>query len=108
VTAAVRLAAVAIMAFAAAALGACGGGSDPARAGELSPIRLLHSPPVGRLSAQQLRDLSMECEKYPPRGPDRGRFDAAYCEEAIAAWSDSPLQLVVIPAQATVGAGGTR
>ncbi len=26
----------------------------------------------------------------------RGRYDAEYCEEAIAAWGDSPLQIVVI------------
>jgi hypothetical protein len=77
---------------AAMALCACRGGS-----GDLAPIRLLHSPPVSRQSPQQLRALSMECEQYPPHGAFRGRFDAAYCEEAIAAWADSPLQLVVIP-----------
>jgi hypothetical protein len=73
----------------------CGGpGGD---SGELAPLRLTHSPPVARLDPQQLRSLSMECEKYPPNNSMRGRYDAAYCEEAIAAWGDSPLQMVVIP-----------
>jgi hypothetical protein len=26
----------------------------------------------------------------------RGRYDAAYCEEAMAAWADAPLQMVTI------------
>jgi hypothetical protein len=73
------------------ALCGCGNPSD------LTPIRLRHSPPIGQLSAQQLRSLSMECEQYPDHQWARGRFDAAYCEAAIAAWSDSPLQLVVVP-----------
>ena len=63
---------------------------------ELAPIRLTHSPPVARLDPQQLRSLSMECEQYSPNNSMRGRYDAAYCEEAIAAWGDSPLQMVVI------------
>ena len=63
---------------------------------ELAPIRLAHSPPVARLDAQQLRSLSMECEQYSPNNSMRGRYDAAYCEEAIAAWGDSPLQMVII------------
>jgi hypothetical protein len=70
---------------------ACGGA-------DLGPVRLRHSPPVERLTPQQLRALSMECEQYPPKQAFRGRYDAAYCEAAIAAWGDSPLQLVVIPA----------
>jgi hypothetical protein len=73
---------------------ACCGCGNP---GDLAPIRLLHSPPIASLSPQQLRALSMECEKYPSHQWARGRFDAAYCEAAIAAWADSPLQLVVIP-----------
>ena len=39
----------------------------------------------------------MECEKYAPEKSARGPYEAAYCEEAIAAWSDSPLQMVPIP-----------
>jgi hypothetical protein len=38
----------------------------------------------------------MECEKYVADKSARGPYDAAYCEEAIAAWSDSPLQIVPI------------
>jgi hypothetical protein len=63
---------------------------------DLTPIRLRHSPPVARLDAQQLRTLSMECEKYSPHGSMRGPYDAAYCEEAIAAWGDSPLQMIIV------------
>ncbi len=64
---------------------------------ELAPIRLRHAPPVVRLNPQELRALSMDCEKYPPNHSMRGPYDAAYCEEAIAAWGDSPLQMVIIP-----------
>jgi hypothetical protein len=56
--------------------------------------KLIHSPPITQLAAQQLRSLSMECEKYAPDKSTRGPYDAAYCEDAIAAWADSPLQLV--------------
>jgi hypothetical protein len=63
---------------------------------ELVPIRLLHSPAVGGLNPQQLQALARECEKYPSNGWARGRYDAAYCEEAIAAWGDSPLQMVIV------------
>ena len=56
--------------------------------------KLIHGPPVTQLSAEQLRSLSMECEKYVPDKAARGPYDAAYCEDAIAAWSDSPLQMV--------------
>jgi hypothetical protein len=69
----------------------CSGNGD-----ELAPIRLAHSPPVARLDPQQLRSLSMECEQYSPNNSMRGRYDAAYCEQAIAAWGDSPLQMVII------------
>jgi len=48
------------------------------------------------MSAEQMRSLSMECEKYVPDKSARGPYDAAYCEEAIAAWSDSPLQMLPI------------
>jgi hypothetical protein len=75
-----------------AALAGCRGKSE-----DLAPVRLLHSPPIARLTAQQLRTLSLECEKYSPNGAMRGRYDAAYCAEATAAWGDSPLQMVIIP-----------
>lgn len=74
-----------------AAFAGCGG--DPK---DLTALRLRHGPPIGRLSTAQLRALSMECEQYSPKNSMRGRYDAAYCEEAIAAWGDSPLQIVVI------------
>jgi hypothetical protein len=80
-----------LLIFSAACIG-CGGGSP-----DIAPLRLGHSPPVKRLTPQQLRDLSMECQKYPPRDSMRGRYDAAYCEDAIAAWGDEPLQIVTIP-----------
>jgi hypothetical protein len=58
--------------------------------------RLIHTPPIAQLAAEQLRSLSMDCEKYVPDKSTRGPYDAAYCEEAIAAWSDSPLQMLPI------------
>jgi hypothetical protein len=78
--------------------GSNGSGGDSR---ELVPLRLTHSPPVARLDPQQLRSLSMECERYAPNNSMRGRYDAAYCEQAIAAWGDSPLQMVVIPPATT-------
>jgi len=74
-----------------AACPGCGGD-----AADLAPIRLTHGPPIGRLNAQQLRSLSMECEKYSVNGSMRGRYDAAYCSDAMAAWADAPLQMVPI------------
>src|ERR1700676_2801178 len=50
--------------------------------------KLIHGPPITQLAAEQLRSLSMECEKYVPDESARGPYDAAYCEDAIAAWSD--------------------
>jgi hypothetical protein len=38
----------------------------------------------------------MECEKYPAVGSMRGRYDAAYCSAAMAAWADAPLQMVPV------------
>ena len=38
----------------------------------------------------------MECEKYSPDKSSRGPYEAAYCEQAMAAWGDSPLQIVII------------
>jgi hypothetical protein len=55
---------------------------------------LIRSPPIAQLAAEQLQSLSMECQKYSPDQSSRGPYDAAYCEEAIAAWADSPLQML--------------
>jgi len=70
-------------------LAGCGRNSE-----DLAPIRLIHTPPVRQMTAEQLRSLSMECEKYSRNESMRGRYEAAYCEDAIAAWGDSPLQIV--------------
>lgn len=79
------------------ALSGCGGGSGPAVVPPQSgAATLIHSPPIKQLSDQQLRSLSMECEKYSADISARGPYDAAYCEAAIAAWADAPLQLVPI------------
>ena len=74
-----------------ASLGLAGCGRNSA---DLAPIRLTHQPSVSQLTAEQLRALSMDCEKYRRHDSARGRYDAAYCEDAIAAWSDAPLQMV--------------
>lgn len=66
---------------------------------------LIHTPALRELNPKQLRALSMECEKYLPGQMARGPYDAAYCEAAIAAWSDSPIQMILIPA-APPGVGG--
>src|ERR1700722_3851415 len=71
--------------------------SSPAAPSQPPGPTLIHSPPIAQLPAAQLRSLSMECEKYVPDKSARGPYDAAYCEEAIPAWSDSPLQIVPIP-----------
>ena len=83
-----------LLVFCGAALAGCGGDS-----GDVAPLRLGHSPPIGQMTAQQLRSLSMECERYSPSNSMRGRYDAEYCEAAIAAWGDSPLQIVTIHEQ---------
>jgi hypothetical protein len=70
---------------------------QPAAPGQPAAPRLIHSPPIRQLVPEQLRALSMECEKYAPEKSARGPYEAAYCEEAIAAWSDSPLQMIPIP-----------
>ena len=85
-----------------AGLAACGGRGDSAA---LEPLRLLHDPPIKELTAQQLRALSMDCEAYPRHQAMRGRYDAAYCEAAMAAWADSPLQMLIIPPAAPPPAG---
>jgi hypothetical protein len=77
--------------LAAAALSGCG-----RKTGDIAPLRLRHTPPVAELSAEQLRSLSMECDSYSPHEGMRGRYDAAYCDEAMAAWADAPLQMVTV------------
>jgi hypothetical protein len=49
------------------------------------------------MTPEQLRALSIDCEKYPPKDSMRGRYDGRYCEDAIAAWGDSPLQMITVP-----------
>jgi hypothetical protein len=80
-----------------AALAGCGGDSAPPRPPDPPASRFIHSPVISRLNPEQLRALSMDCEKYSPDGTSRGPYDIAYCENAIAAWGDSPLQMVTIP-----------
>jgi hypothetical protein len=48
----------------------------------------------------------MDCEKYSPDGSSRGPYDIAYCENAIAAWGDSPLQMVTIPQSVVIPPNG--
>jgi hypothetical protein len=75
---------------------AAGCGRDAA---DIAPVRLRHDPPIARLTAEQLRSLSMECERYAPKDSMRGRYDAKYCDDAMAAWGDSPLQMVTLPGE---------
>jgi len=95
-----RTSALAICAAGLAIVAAAAGcGKTGGHSAELAPLKLRHSPPVGLLTREQLRSLSMECEQYPQNRSMRGRYDAAYCDEAIAAWADSPLQMVTIPVE---------
>jgi hypothetical protein len=84
-----------ILLIAFAALAGCGRDSGQSAVPKQPAVpRLIHSPPITQLAPQQLRSLSMECQKYSPDKSTRGPYDAAYCEDAIAAWADSPLQIV--------------
>src|SRR5712671_4350908 len=87
---------IVLIVFSAASSGCGRDSGQTALPGQAAAPRLIHSPPIAKMSADQLRSLSMECEKYVPDKSARGPYDAAYCEEAIAAWSDSPLQIVPI------------
>ena len=80
-----------------ATLAGCGSHSGQPQRPDPPTSRFIHSPPISRLDPTQLRALSMDCEKYSPDGASRGPYDIAYCENAIAAWGDSPLQMVTIP-----------
>jgi hypothetical protein len=89
-----------LMAF--AAMTGCDSGrstvpKQSAAPGQAAVPRLIHSPPIAQLAPEQLRSLSMECEKYSQDKSARGPYEAAYCEAAIAAWADSPLQIVPVP-----------
>lgn len=83
-------------ALASALVSACGGAAPPSAQPAAKPEvpKLIHSPPLAKLNDQQLRSLSMDCEKYVPDGTTRGPYDAAYCEAAIAAWADAPIQML--------------
>jgi hypothetical protein len=74
-------------------LAACSRAPAPQAADEPTHI---HSPPIKQLDLKQLKALSMECEKYLPGQFARGPYDAAYCQAAIDAWGDAPLQMVRI------------
>jgi hypothetical protein len=74
-------------------LAACSRAPAP-QADEPTHIR---TPPISQLGLKQLKALSMECEKYLPGQFARGPYDAAYCQAAIDAWGDAPLQMVRIP-----------
>jgi hypothetical protein len=87
-----RLAALPLAGAFAALLFGCGAGSKPPPA----EPKGIHSPPLAQLTSQQLRALSMQCQQYTPDQSMRGPYDAGYCEKAIAAWSDAPLQLIQI------------
>jgi hypothetical protein len=76
-------------------LGACSRAPPAPRADE--PI-LVHSPPIKQLDLKQLKALAIECDKYLAGQFARGPYDAAYCQAAIDAWGDAPLQMVRIPA----------
>ena len=76
----------------------CGRGSPPPPS--VSPY--MHSPPIKQLSREQLHALSTECEKYPESSTQRGPYDAAYCRDAVDAWSDAPLESVGVFGPAAV------
>jgi hypothetical protein len=86
-----------VLAAVGAMLSGCGTPSgQPSRSVQAVESKFIHSPPIQQLTPQQLRSLSMDCQKYSPDKSSRGPYDTAYCEDAIAAWSDSPLELVIV------------
>jgi hypothetical protein len=78
-------------------LGLAGCGQAPAPPAAKS--RLINAPPIAKLTPNQLHGLATRCDRYPPDGPARGPYDAKYCEAAISAWSDSPIQMLRLPDQ---------
>jgi len=81
--------------FLAGILAACS--RAPAPQARENEATLIHTPPIKQLDLRRLKALSMECEKYFPGQFARGPYDAAYCQAAIDAWGDAPLQMVRIP-----------
>jgi hypothetical protein len=81
-------------------LGVAACGQAPAPPAATS--RLINTPPIAMLTPDQLHGLATRCGRYPPQGPARGPYDAAYCEAAIAAWSDSPIQMLRLSDQRAV------
>jgi hypothetical protein len=71
-------------------MAACGQAPAPPAA----TSRLINTPPIAKLTPAQLHGLATRCGRYSPDGPARGPYDARYCEAAIAAWSDSPIQML--------------
>jgi hypothetical protein len=71
---------------------------SPAPQAQADEPTLIHTPPIKQLDLRQLKALSLECEKYLSGQFARGPYDAAYCQAAIDAWGDAPLQMVRIPA----------
>jgi len=77
---------------------ACERAAPPAQAPAPSS-RLINTPSIAKLTPEQLHGLAKRCERYAPDGGARGPYDAKYCEDALAAWSDSPIQMLVLPPQ---------
>lgn len=73
-------------------LGVAACGQAPAPPAATS--RLINMPPIAELTPDQLHGLATRCGRYTPVGSARGPYDASYCEAAIAAWSDSPIQML--------------
>jgi len=69
---------------------ACGQAPAP----PLATSRLIDTPAIAKLTPDQLHGLATRCERYTPDGLARGPYDARYCEAAIAAWADSPIQML--------------
>jgi hypothetical protein len=65
-----------------------------------STSRLINTPALSKLTPDQLHGLAKRCERYTPEGPARGPYDAKYCEDALAAWADSPIQMLTLPKDA--------
>jgi hypothetical protein len=80
-------------------MAACGQAPAPPAA----TSRLINTPPIAKLTPAQLHGLATRCGRYPSEGPARGPYDARYCEAAIAAWSDSPIQMLPLPDQRAAG-----
>jgi hypothetical protein len=91
----IRHAAAAVFSLLIPGLAACGQAPAPPAARS----RLINQPPIAKLNPDQLHGLATRCARYPPDGPARGPYDAKYCEAAIAAWSDSPIQMLRLPDQ---------